>query len=112
PLALWVTAVPSATLMSTEYKFNLTAIFSDTEQAAQLAPGQTYTMTLYYSDADRGPMIENSLAFYYWSGSQLVRDPTSVVDTVAKTLRATSNRLGLWAVLGETQRTFLPLVAR
>jgi len=90
----------------------VTAVYSDTGQPAQLAPGQTYTITVRYTDAEKGPVIENTLALYYWNGSGWVKEPSSVVDTVANTVRATPNHFSLWAVLGETRRIYLPLVLR
>jgi hypothetical protein len=35
-----------------------------------------------------------------------------VLDTAANTITATPNHLGLFAVLGETLRVFLPVVMR
>ena len=94
------------------HTFEVTAVYSDTGQPAQLAPGQTYTITVRYTDAEKGPVIENTLAFYYWNGSSWVKEPSSVVDTVGNTVRATPNHFSLWAVLGETRRIYLPLVLR
>ncbi len=94
------------------HTFDVTAVYSDTGQPAQLAPGQTWTITVHYEDAERGLVAESTLAFYYWDGSRWVREPSSVVDTVANTVTAHPDHLSLWAVLGETKRVYLPLVMR
>jgi len=92
--------------------FDVTAVYSSTGQPASLAPDQTYTLTVHYADAEKGPAIENTLAFYYWDGSQWVKEASSTVDTAANTVTAYPNHFSLWAVLGETRQVFLPLVLR
>lgn len=92
------------------HSFDLTAVYSSTGQPAQ--PAQPYTITVSYSDAQRGLAVENTLALYWWDGSQWVKEPSSVVDTVANTVTATPNHFSLWAILGETRRVFLPLVLK
>jgi hypothetical protein len=94
------------------HTFDVTAVYSDTGQPAHLAPGQTYAVTVHYTDAEKGPAIEDTLALYAWDGSQWVKEPSSAVDPVAKTVTATPDHLSLWAVLGETRWVFLPLVLR
>jgi hypothetical protein len=93
-------------------RYDVTAVYSDTGQPAHLAPGQTYAVTVHYTDAEKGPAIEDTLALYAWDGSQWVKEPGSVVDPVAKTVTASPDHLSLWAVLGETRWVFLPLVLR
>jgi len=87
-------------------------VYSDTGQAAQLAPGATYTVTVQYTDDEKGPAIEDTLALYWWDGSQWVKEPSSVLDADVNTVSATPDHLGLWAVLGETRRLFLPVMLR
>ena len=41
-----------------------------------------------------------------------VMEATSTLVTETNTVTATSDHLGLWAVMGETQRTYLPLIPR
>jgi len=92
--------------------FDLSAVYSDTGQVAELAPGQTYSVIVHYTDAEKGGAIESTLALYGWDGSQWVKEPGSVVDTAANMVMAAPNHLGLFAVLGETQRLFLPVIRR
>ena len=99
-------------LVSIGHTFEVTAVYSDTNQPAQLAPGQTYTITVHYTDAEKGPAVEETLALYYWDGRWWVREPTSRVNAGANIITAQSDRLGTWAVLGETWRVYLPLTMR
>jgi hypothetical protein len=91
------------------HTFDVTAVYSDTGQFVQPAPGYTYTVIVQYDDAEKGPAIENTLALYYWDEAQWVREPTSVLDIAANTVTATPDHFSLWAVLGETRRLFFPL---
>ena len=86
-------------------------VCSDSGHVAQLSPGQSFSATLHHTDAELGPVIEASLALYFWDGSQWVREPRSVLDASANTLSATLGHLGLFAAL-ETPRVFLPVVMR
>ncbi|MBE3038701.1 MAG: hypothetical protein IMZ62_07805, partial [Chloroflexi bacterium] len=70
------------------------------------------TITVQYTDAEEGPAIENTLALYWWDGSQWVKDPSSAVDTAANTVTAQPSHFSRWAVLGETWRLYLPLVLK
>jgi oligopeptide transport system substrate-binding protein len=103
---------PGGNLTGIGHEFDVTAVYSSTGQPAQIAPGQTYTLTVHYTDAERGPAREDTLALYYWDGSQWVKEPGSVVDTAANTVTAHPNHFSRWAVLGETRRMHLPLVLR
>jgi hypothetical protein len=97
-------------LVGIDHFFEVAAVYSDTGQPAQ--PAQPYTVTVQYTDAEKGPAIEDTLGLYFWDGAQWVREPTSVVDTANNTVTATPARFGLWVVLGETRRMFLPAIWR
>jgi hypothetical protein len=88
--------------------FEIVAVYDSTSQPAQ--PTRPYTVTVAHADSEKGPAIESTLALYYWDATQWAREPTSVVDTEANTVTVTPHHFGLWAVLGETRRTFLPMV--
>jgi hypothetical protein len=103
--------VPSiGQLAGIDHFFEVTAVYSDTGQPAQ--PTQPYTVTVQYTDDERGPAIEDTLALYWWDGTQWVREPTSGVDTTNNTVTTTPARFGLWAVLGETRRMLLPVISK
>lgn len=99
-------------LTGIDHFFDIDAIYESTGQPGQPAPGQTYTMTVSYSEEEKGPAIEDTLALYYWNGSQWLQEASSVVDTANNTVIAAPNHLSLWSVLGETRRIYLPLVVR
>ncbi|MBE7471865.1 MAG: hypothetical protein DPW09_17595 [Anaerolineae bacterium] len=98
-------------LVGIGHTFELEAIYHITGQPAQLAPGQTFDILVQYTDAENGPAIEDTLALYYWNGSQWVKEASSMVDPAANTVTAQPNHWAtLWAVLGETRRMFLPVI--
>ena len=103
---------PGGNVAGIGHVFDVTAVYSSTGQPAQIAFGHTYTVTVQYTDAEKGPAIENTLALYYWDGSQWVKEPSSVVDTVANKVTATPDHFSLWAALGETRRVYLSLIMR
>ena len=99
-------------LQSIGHVFDIRVVFSGTTQLAQPAPGKTYTVTVPYTGAERGPTIESSLKLYYWNGSQWLVEPTSLVYPAENLVVATPNHFSIWAVLGETRRVYLPVAIR
>ncbi|MFQ5856599.1 MAG: hypothetical protein ACE5LU_13255, partial [Anaerolineae bacterium] len=89
--------------------FEAGAVYSDTGQPAQ--PTRPYTITVGYTDVERGTDVEGTLALYGWDGEQWAKEPTSRLAAESNAVTATPDHFGLWAVLGETQRMFLPLLA-
>ena len=102
---------PGGGLTGIHHLFSLEAV-NDSGQPASLSPGQTYSITVQYTDAEKGSAIEDTLALYYWDGSTLVKEPSSAVDTAANRVTATPDHFSRWAVLGETNWMYLPLVFR
>jgi hypothetical protein len=104
--------LPSATgdLVGIGRFFDLTAVYSGTGQPAALVPGASYTATITY--AGNGTAIEDTLALYYWDGTRWSKEPSSIVDTTNNTVTATPNHFSLWAILGETNRVFLPIALK
>lgn len=93
--------------------FDVTAVYSSTGQPAQLAPGQTYTIAVQYTDAEKGPAIENTLGLYWWDGNNWTQQGiTSTVDITGNIVTAQVDHFSLFAVLGKTNRVYLPLVLR
>jgi hypothetical protein len=102
-------------LLGIGHSFVVTAVYSSTGQPAR--PTRPYTVTVQYTDAEKGPVVASTLGLFHWDGTcwidgQWEREATSVVDPVHNTVTATPNDFGLWAVLGETRRMFLPVVLR
>jgi hypothetical protein len=99
-------------LVGIGHTFDISAVISDTGEVANLAPGQTFTMTIQYSDDEKGAAIEDTLALYSWDGTNWVKEATSTLDPVNNLITATSSHLSLWAVLGETNRFYFPVIGR
>ena len=93
--------------------FDVTAVYTSTGQPAQIAPGQAFTVTVPYADAwVAGP---ETLGLWWWDTGANVWSQAgivSAVDVAQKQVTAQVEHLSLFAVLGETQRVYLPLVLR
>jgi hypothetical protein len=104
---------PYDPLVDIGHIFELTAVYSSTGKPAQPAPGFTYTMTISYRQSELGFAIENTLDFYYVDATnKWVREPTSSLDMVVRTVTPAPDHLSYWAVLGERRGVFLPLVVK
>jgi hypothetical protein len=89
--------------------FDISAVFSDTRQSANLAPGQTFTITVTYSDSETIPGFEDTLALFSWDDPYWKRDPSSTVDIEKNIIIATPGHLSLWAILEDINRVFLTM---
>ena len=108
----WV-VVPGGTLVSIGHAFDLTAVYSDTGQPAQLLPGHTLSITIHYGTAELpAPVFEKSLALYGWDGSQWAREPTSAVDTAHNVITAAPGQFSRWAALVQVHNAYLPVTLR
>jgi oligopeptide transport system substrate-binding protein len=103
---------PGIGLRTVGQAFDLTAVYSETGEAATLAPGASYTMSVQYTDEALGATFEDTLALHYWDGSQWIAEPSSVVDTAANTATARPDHFSLWALIGENPRTYLPAIMK
>jgi hypothetical protein len=84
-------------------------------QPAQIAPGQTYSVTLWYDQADvPRDYPEGDLALHYWdeASQRWVREPTSTIDTETNIIQARPGHASVWAVLVSWRDVYLPLVMR
>jgi hypothetical protein len=97
-------------LIHVGHAFEVAAVDSATGQA--LPPARQFSITIRYTNAERGPAIADTLALYSWDGNRWVQEPSSRVDPSTHTITATPHQIGLWAVLGETHRWFLPIGRR
>jgi oligopeptide transport system substrate-binding protein len=106
---------PGGNLNSIGNVFDLTAVYSDTGQEAQPAPGSAYTVTTQYSETQLGPTVEDTLRLYWWDeganewSQQGITSSVNVTDDVVAAQVAHFSR---FAVLGETHRVYLPVVMR
>lgn len=92
------------------HNFELKAQEAATELPVQ--PSQPYTITIGYTDEHRGSVVESTLALFSWDGDQWIQEPTSLVDPGAHRITATPDHFSPWAVLGDTHKSFAPLVSR
>lgn len=95
-------------LFSIDHTFQTSAVFTSSNEPA--TPMLPYTLTVQYTASEQSVAIEATLALYHWDGSQWIKEPSSRLDVQTRTISAITNQLGLWAVLGETRRTLLPLL--
>jgi hypothetical protein len=71
-----------------------------------------YTITVEYADHELGAAIEPTLGLYAWDGDEWLVEPTSYVDVATNRVIASPDHMTLFAVLGETNRLYLPVVVR
>ena len=90
--------------------FEITASYSATGQL--VSPALPITITVGYTDSERGSAVADTPALYYWDGSAWVKEPSSVLDQTARTVTATSKRFGIWALMGDPRRALLPILRR
>jgi oligopeptide transport system substrate-binding protein len=107
---------PGGNLTGIGHVFDVTAVYSDTGQSAQIASGHACTITVQYNDTEKGPAIEDTLGLYWWdegagqwSQQGIITSPVNTTDNL---VTAQVDRFSLFAVLGETHRVYLPLVLR
>lgn len=86
--------------------FNITATYEGTDIPAQPAPGQAYTLTVTY--ANDIPALEDTLALYYWDGSQWVEETTNQLDVDSNKITVHPTHFSTWAVMGESRTIYLP----
>ena len=103
-------ASPTGDLFGARF-FDLSAIISGTTTPVT-STNKPYTITVNYTDREKGVAIENTLRLYWWEGGQWTLEPTSSVDMANNRLTAHPDHMTLFAVLGETKRVYLPLVLR
>lgn len=106
-------APSSNTLAGIDHFFDVTAVYSSTGLSAQPAASHTYTITVEYTDAEKGPVIEGTLGLYGWNGSAWSQQGiSSTVNVAANVVTARVDRFSLFGILGETHRVYLPLTMR
>jgi hypothetical protein len=97
---------PSAgALFNIGQDFEVSAVYRDNGLPAR--PQLPFTVTVNYSD---NSAFESSLGLYSWDGSQWVPAQGSHVILAQNQVVATPDHFSFWALLGETQRRYLPLV--
>jgi hypothetical protein len=88
--------------------FALEAVYLDSGAPAE--PAHAYTMTLTYDPVALGPVKEETLALYAWNGTAWQQESLTPPDMSAHTVVATPDHFSYWALLGETEQVFLPII--
>lgn len=103
-------ALPSGEWWGVHF-FDLRAVISGTTTPVT-SFDPAYGVFVHYGGLGLGPAIEDSLGLYWWDGGQWVLENTSQVDSANDVLTASVNHMTAFAILGESQRLFLPRVER
>lgn len=111
---------PGGNLTGIDHVFDVSAVYSSTDPAtagipAWIVPGHTYTVTVQYTEAEKGTAKEDTLQLYWWdqgSGQWSQQGITSHANTTANVVTAQVDHFSRFAVLGETHRVYLPIVLR
>jgi hypothetical protein len=78
-----------------------------------LAPGKSIDVVIHYTDT--GMAVENTLAMYGWDASSAAWTQdgvSSILYAGSNQIEAEVEHLSMFAVLGETNRIWLPLVVK
>lgn len=69
-----------------------------------------FTLTMRYSDTVRGAVIPGTTNLYRWQEGQWVTDGITVTATLTDGVTAQITQLALYALLGQTNRFYLPIL--
>jgi len=92
-------------LTATDLVFKVQA-HDETGQLAQ--PQSPYALTIPYTSKQVASIIPETLSLYFWDGDMWQRETSSHVDLERQVITAQPNRMGLWAVLGESRHLYFP----
>lgn len=112
PVIVTIQSLGSASAQGVGESYEIDAVSAATHQQVQLNPGQTLDLSLQYNPSSLNASIENTLALYYWNGTQWVKDPSSQLNITNRVVTAHPNHLSRWAILPDMQNVFLPLLMR
>jgi hypothetical protein len=76
-----------------------------------VTPTRPLSLALHYELKDIVAVHKETLALHRWDGARWVRETSSQLDAGTQTVRASVSELGLFALLGESERVLLPLIA-
>jgi hypothetical protein len=100
-------------LVGIGHTIDIRAVYSDTGKTAHLAPGKSIDVVIHYTDT--GMAVENTLAMYGWDASSAAWTQdgvSSILYAGSNQIEAEVEHLSMFAVLGETNRIWLPLVVK
>lgn len=70
------------------------------------------TLTVHYSESARGVIISGTESLYRWQDGQWVTIGITLTDRWSDGLSAQTAHLSLFGVLGETNKTYLPIILK
>lgn len=107
-------AQSAGALVPVGYEFELSAVYSDTLQAAAIAPGAGYQVAIDYDALRPGAISPTTLQLYRWTGVDWTQEGIMPgVEVTGTRLIARVDRLGRFAVFGRMKmRVFLPVIVR
>ena len=105
------TGSASAEDLFTLRTFDISAVISGTTTLVN-SFDSSYQVKINYTDKERGSAIENKLGLYRWDGGEWQLETTSSVSEFTQIVTASPTQTGLFAVMGETNRIYLPIVVQ
>ncbi len=101
----------TGTLAGINHFYDVRAVDNSTGLPSELASGQIYTVTIQYTDMDKAGVIENSLKLYFWDKDHWSNQGiTDTIDVTKHILTAQTRYFSSFAILGETYKTYLPMI--
>ena len=104
-------SLSAASDLSSVRTFEVSAVISGTTTPVT-GFNTFYQVNINYTDKEKGSALENTLALYRWDGAQWQLESTSSVLASSNIVTAYPTQPGIFAVMGETQRVYLPVVIR
>jgi hypothetical protein len=109
-LQLAADLLPAPALVRIGPAFEIATSYSATGLPAP--PTSPITITVGYTDSERGPAAASTPTLYYLDGGAWVQAPGSLLDQTARSVAVPSQRMGVWALMGQARRAFLPALRR
>jgi hypothetical protein len=91
--------------------FQVSAVISDTSTPVNEF-NSFYRIDIHYTEKEIAGAVESTLALYRWDGGHWQLEPSGTLVASSNVLTAYPTRPGLFAVMGETLRSYLPVVIR
>jgi hypothetical protein len=104
-------ALSATTVVASVRDFEISAVISDTTVPVTEF-NSFYRIDINYTAKEIAGTLENTLALYRWDGAQWQLDPSSNVLAYSDVVTAYPTQPGVFAVMGETRRIYLPVVIR
>ncbi len=97
--------------VSANRTFQISALDALTGDPVTPDPAHPAMLTMQYTDWEKGTIIEDTLRLYRWNGSAWQQE-NAAFDYTNNTVSASLPHLGVFALLGDTHRLWLPTLIR